>query len=352
MSGLELLTRKMRTGLHLSDEECISSANLLTLSEVEASAKKDFLEALQSKGETVEEVAAFARRFRELAVDPGLSSYAPQAVDIVGTGGTGTRGYNLSSTTAFVVAAGGVPVLKHGNRAITSQSGSADFLAALGIRMDTDPAKLQAAVEQLNFCFFFAPAFHPAFKEIVPVRKQLAEEGKRTIFNILGPLINPARPAFQLLGVFNKSWVKPLANALHALELENGIAVSCEIAPNRFVDELTTAGTNVVHGFGKLHDLDGSWSAGQLGFVPGDATELVGGSAEDNIALLERMLSGEGPQALVDSLVLNAGAAFHIVGKTDSMEEGFALAREILLGGTLRNWLSRVKAFYGDTQQD
>lgn len=345
---MEFLTRKLRNGLHLDPAECFTAADALTQAAVPAGEKEAFLEALHQKGETVEEVASFARHFRKCALDPGLSAYADSAIDIVGTGGTGTRGYNVSSTTAFIVAAGGVPVLKHGNRAITSQSGSADFLAALGVRMDTDPDALRAAVESLNFCFFFAPAFHPAFKEIVPVRKALAERGQRTIFNILGPLINPARPARQLLGVFHRDWVKPLANALHALDLSNGIAVCSEIAPARFVDEFTTAGTNSVHGFGAMHSLSDTWHAEQLGFVPGNADELVGGSAEHNLAILEDILCGEGPPALVDTLVLNAGAAFHIAGKTDSMEEGFTYAREILLGGKLRSWLARARAFYAD----
>lgn len=351
MADLKWLTQKLRNGLNLSEEECFLAADALTRPEIEASLKGTFLEALHGKGESVGEVAAFARHFRSCALNPGLETYAGDAIDIVGTGGTGTLGYNVSSTTAFIVAAGGVPVLKHGNRAITSQSGSADFLAALGIRMETDPARLRAAVEALNFCFFFAPAFHPAFKEIVPVRKALAERGIRTIFNILGPLINPARPAHQLLGVFHRKWVKPLAETLHELGLSNGIACCSEMADTRFVDELTTAGTNHVHGFGQSHGLAESWDAASLGFVPGDAAELVGGSAEHNLGLLEDILAGQGPAALVDTLVLNAGVAFHLTGKTDSRAEGFAYAREVLLGGQLRSWLARVKAFYEDLSQ-
>lgn len=349
MADLKWLTQKLRNGLNLTEEECFLSADALTRPEIEASAKGDFLEALHGKGESVGEVAAFARHFRACALNPGLEAYADDAIDIVGTGGTGTLGYNVSSTTAFIVAAGGVPVLKHGNRAITSQSGSADFLGALGIRMETDPARLRAAVEALNFCFFFAPAFHPAFKEIVPVRKALAERGIRTIFNILGPLINPARPAHQLLGVFHRKWVKPLADTLHQLGLRNGVACTSEIPGPRFIDELTTAGPNHVHGFGESHALAATWDPASLGFVPGNAAELAGGSAAHNLTLLEDILDGQGPTALVDTLVLNAGVAFHITGKTASRDEGFAYAREVLLGGQLRAWLAQVKAFHADT---
>ena len=214
MSHLQEITHILESGRDLTAAECATAAEQLPRPEVAPEDKKAFLTALHTKGESVEEVTAFAKVFRGLASDPQLSDIAAEAIDIVGTGGSGSKGFNISSTTAFILAAEGVKVLKHGNRAITSQSGSADFLGQHGIRMDTDPALLRAAVDELNFCFFFAPAFHPAFKEIMPIRMELAKEGQRTIFNILGPLINPAKPAHQLLGVFAPNWVKPLANAL------------------------------------------------------------------------------------------------------------------------------------------
>jgi anthranilate phosphoribosyltransferase len=248
--------------------------------------------------------------------------------------------------TAFIVAASGTKVLKHGNRAITSQSGSADFLAEHGIRMDTDPALLRAAIEELNFCFFFAPAFHPAFKEIMPVRMALAKAGQRTIFNILGPLINPAKPANQLLGVFAPQWVSHLAGALDQLGLNRGLAVCSELPGGGYMDELTTAGKNHVRGFGSLGKIDVDWTPGSLGFPPAPVEDLKGGTAAENVALLEEIMSGNGRTALADTIALNAAAAFLVMEKVDGIGEGCALAREIMLGGALREWIEKAHAFY------
>lgn len=348
MSELAPLTRQLEGHQDLSPGEAEVAAHALTQPEVAPEEKKAFLAALHAKGETVGEVTTFAHVFRKLARDPQLGDVAKGAIDIVGTGGSGSRGFNISSVTAFIAAAGGIKVLKHGNRAITSQSGSADFLGACGIRMDTDTALLRAAVEELNFCFFFAPAFHPAFKEIVPVRKEMAAEGKRTIFNILGPLINPARPEYQLLGVFATDWVPRLAGALDALGLKNGLAVCSLLPGGARMDEFTTAGTNRVCGFGRLRDLDAAWEAAEVGLATSPADDLGGGTSADNVTLLERILAGKGPVGLVDSLVLNAGAAFYITGKAPTLKDGCAAAREVLLGGAVKDWLERAKAFYSD----
>jgi anthranilate phosphoribosyltransferase len=349
MADLTPLIRHVRTGIDLPEADCIRAAELLVRADVDPLHKQAFLEALHGKGESVEEVTAFARVFQRLSSDPQLSDLAVGAIDIVGTGGSGSQGFNISSVTAFIVAASGARVLKHGNRAVTSQSGAADFLGEFGIRMDTEPALLRKAVEELNFCFFFAPAFHPAFKEIIPVRKALAAAGKRTIFNILGPLINPARPTHQLLGVFAPHMVRPLAEALHQLGMERGLAVCCALNDGGNMDELTTAGANHVAGFGGMADLRATWRPADLGFPPTGAGDLRGGSAVENVALLEDILRGNGRPGLVDSLVLNAAAAFLILEKVDSISEGCALAREILLGGALRSWLRRAQAFYRET---
>lgn len=352
MSDLQEITLQLQDGDDLSQAESMDAAEMLTESDIDLSEKKEFLIALHKKGESVEEVTAFAKVFRQLALDPKLSDLTANAIDIVGTGGSGSKGFNISSTTAFIIAAAGIRVLKHGNRAITSQSGSADFLGQFGIRMDTEPEQLRSAVKELNFCFFFAPAFHPAFKEIMPVRMALAKEGQRTIFNILGPLINPAKPAHQLLGVFHKDWVKPLAGALDQLGLNRGLAVCSELPDGGFMDELTTAGSNRVCGFGGLNSVDKVLSPDQLGFPPANPAELRGGTAEENVALLEEIIEGKGRPGLVDTIVLNAACAFLIMERVESIGEGCALARDVLLGGDLRRWLARAQAFYKDTGQD
>lgn len=349
MSSLEELTHSLQAGQSLDAAATTAAAHALTSPDVAPATKQAFLEALHHKGETVEEVTAFAAVFRDLASDPQLADLAADAIDVVGTGGTGSSGYNISSVTAFILAASGQRVLKHGNRAITSQSGSADFLGSLGIRMDTDPALLRAASTELNFCFFFAPAFHPAFKEIMPVRKQMAAEGKRSIFNILGPLINPARPGYQLLGVLRPVWVKPLADSLHHLGLRAGFAVCSQLPNGGHMDEFTTAGPNRMAGFGQLNEVDCVWDAADDGFPRSTPADLAGGHPEENIRLLHQIMEGKGPKGLVDSLVLNAAAAFLITGSADSIAGGAERARDCLLGGTLRQWLQKASRFYQDT---
>lgn len=338
----------LRAGRDLDPAACEAAARLLPRPDIAAADKQAFLEALHAKGESVAEVAAFARVFRGLALDPQLGDLASEAIDIVGTGGSGSKGYNISSVTALLVAASGSRVLKHGNRAITSQSGSADFLAQLGVRMDAEPELLRRAVRELNFCFFFAPAFHPAFKEIMPVRKAMAEAGKRSIFNILGPLINPARPGHQLLGVMAPHWVQPLAAVLDDLGLRAGMVVCCELQDGGNMDEFTTAGRNAVQGIGCLRAFSGQWLAGELGFAQSPVSELRGGTAADNIALFHALLDGRGPHGLAESILLNAAAALRILGRVDDLTEGRQLAREILLGGALRDWLARARDFYAE----
>jgi len=349
MTVLSELTQRLQEGSDLPEADCTAAAGLLPAAGIPAADKQAFLEALHAKGETVPEVTAFARVFRELAADPGLQDLAGEAIDIVGTGGSGSKGFNISSVTAILVAASGSRVLKHGNRAITSQSGSADFLGQLGIHMETDPEQLRSAVEELNFCFFFAPAFHPAFKEIMPVRKEMAAQGKRSIFNILGPLINPARPGYQLLGVFDPKWVDSLAGSLDRLGLKNGLSVSCELNGGGVMDELTTAGRNRVCGFGALTHLRETWTAQAFGLPEVAPDALKGGTAEENVELFRKMLEGRGPAGLIDSIVLNAAAAFLILGRVGSIEEGCALARETLLGGRAAAWLKRAHAFYAES---
>lgn len=346
MSELNLLSERLLSGQDLDPESAAGAARLLSAEDESAADKKVFLKALAAKGESVPEVVAFAKVFRELALDPQLQDWAERGIDIVGTGGSGSGGYNISSVTAFTLAAAGVPVLKHGNRAITSQSGSADFMTMAGITVQSDPQKMRLSLEALNFCFFFAPAFHPAFKHIMPVRKELAEEGQKTIFNILGPLINPAKPKFQLLGVFAESWVKPLAAVLGDVGVKRGFAVHCQLSDGKPLDELSSAGLNHLVGIGEMHGQNRSFTAEGLGFISCPPSEVKGGSAEENWHLLEDILEGRGRPGLLDSLCLNVAAALVVVQKVENLELGLALARETILGGALRDWLKQAREFY------
>ncbi|MDP0500711.1 MAG: anthranilate phosphoribosyltransferase [Verrucomicrobiota bacterium JB022] len=346
MDMLLELTQQVRQGVDLERAQVAAVAQALASADADARQKEDFLAALHAKGETVAEITAFAGAFREMALDPGLESWRERGIDIVGTGGSGIGGYNISSVSAIVTAAAGVPVLKHGGRAVTSKSGAADFLTVLGLPIQSDPAKLQASVEQLNFCFFFAPAFHPAFKEIVPVRKALAAKGQRTIFNILGPLINPARPQRQLLGVSRADLIEPLADALTILGLTRGYAVGSRVVGDKIMDEFSTAGDNLVAGIGQLKDQRGTWTPEEQGFARAELEELCGGTPEENLVLFQQILDGQGRPGLIDTICHNAGAALFIAEAVPNLPEGYALARELLLGGKVAAWVAKAQAFY------
>lgn len=340
------LTAQLSAGRDLSPVDAARAAAVLTETVESDDAKIAFLAALARKGETPEEVAAFARALRERAVDPGVERWAGQAIDIVGTGGDHAGGFNISSLVVLVLAAAGVTVMKHGNRGITSKCGSADLLAGLGVALDAPPEKLRRALDELGFVFFFAPSYHPAFKHIAPARKALAARGQRSIFNILGPMINPGRPAHVMLGVFAAAWVPKLAAAMTALGENSGLAVHGILDAERGIDELTTATVNRVRGFGRLRDVDAEWRAGDFGLPESPFPELQGGDLAANLAIVAEVTAGRGPAGLVNTIALNAAVALWIVGRTGSVAEGIAPARELLVGGAVARKIRDTRAFF------
>ncbi|MGF1448868.1 MAG: anthranilate phosphoribosyltransferase [Opitutales bacterium] len=346
MYTLAALTQTAAEGRDLSATEATDAARWMADEAAPVEAKRAFLLALADKGETPGEVAAFAHYFRERAVDPQLSDRAPAAVDIVGTGGDRSSTFNISTLSAFVLAAGGLTVLKHGNRAATSKCGSADLLEALGIPLGSEPEVLRRSVEGTNFAFLFAQAFHPAFKAVGPVRKALAAEGRRTVFNLLGPLINPARPGALLMGVFAEEWVVPLAEVLEQLGLASGLVVHCRGGGTHVFDELTCAGPNRVRGVGRLRAVDGVWTAGEAGLEPCAETDLAGGTLEENLALLERILTGQAPRGLLQTIQFNVGAAFWAAGDVASLGQGVARAADLLTSRAVEAWLNQAQRFH------
>ena len=349
MHAIEPLTEILSSGSDLGSNQATVAAELLMRSDVTAASKRAFLTALARKGETATEVAAFAHVFRDHAVDPGVGDWAARAIDVCGTGGDGSGTFNISTAVSFVVAAAGVPVFKHGNRSITSKCGSADLMEALGIRLDAPHDVLRDSLRELNFCFFFAPAFHPAFKEIMPVRRALAEAGQRTIFNLLGPLINPGRPAYQLLGVFSQDWVQPLADALGELGLTAGLVAHGSPQVGSALDELSCAGENFIAGFGRLASARGELNAVDAGLPTGEFAELAGGDVAANLATMHALLSGDPeavPAGLRNTVLLNAGVALWIAGAAVDLEEGVCQARQTLESGAVREWLQRACNFY------
>jgi anthranilate phosphoribosyltransferase len=346
MSTLADLTPPLLARRDLSAAHVETAAALLAGTDETDDTKAAFLTALAAKGETADEVAAFARAFRARALNPGVEAWSARAIDIVGTGGDHAGGFNISSLVVLVLASAGVTVMKHGNRGITSKCGSADLLAGLGVNLEAPPEKLRSALDELGFVFFFAPGYHPAFKNIGPVRKALAARGQRSVFNILGPLINPGRPAHILLGVYSQAWVPKLATALDSLGIVAGLAAHGVLAPDRGIDELTTATPNRVRGIGRLRELDEEWDAARFGLTLAPFAELQGGDLAANLALTEALLAGRGPAGLVDTIALNAAVALWLVGKTTGVREGITPARELLLGGAVAKKIAATREFY------
>ncbi len=342
------LTQQLRQARELQPTEVDLAASALAEAGVEEGVKAEFLRALSDKGETAGELAAFATAFRARAVDPGVGEWAAGAIDIVGTGGDHTGAFNISSLVVLTLASAGVPVMKHGNRGITSKCGSADLLAGLGFRIDASPETLRAALRELGYVFYFAPAFHPAFKHIAPARRLLAAEGRRSLFNVLGPLINPGRPAHVLLGVFSEAWTPLMADVLHRLGASAGLAAHGRIAPGSGVDELTSATDTRVRGFGRIRDLDTDWKPEELGLRRAQFSELAGGDLAQNLAIVDALLAGKGPEGLADTVALNASVALWIMGRTASPGEAIGQARDWLLGGAVKARIAATREFFND----
>ena len=346
MAVLTELTTKLAAHQDLSNDDVAVAVALLSSAAESDENKAAFLVALANKGETSAELAGFAAAFRALAVNPGVEAWADRAIDIVGTGGDHAGGFNISSLVVLVLASSGVPVMKHGNRGITSKCGSADLLAALGVDLAASPEKSRQALAELGYAFFFAPNYHPAFKHIAPVRKMLAAQGRRSVFNILGPLINPGRPAHILLGVYSRLLVAKMASALEIMGQAAGLVGHGVIGPNSGIDELTTATVNEVQGVGRLREVRASWRAEDLGLTTAPFSDLVGGDVTTNFAIVEAMLAGRGPAGLVDTVVLNAAVGLHVVGRVPTIRDGLAPARELLLGGAVSRKIAATRDFY------
>lgn len=345
---LEQLTQQLRQSTALSSEQVRDAVAALVEETVSVQSKADFLTALAVKGESTEEIAAFARELRDKSIQPPISKElrAGEIVDVCGTGGDHLKTFNISTTVALVLAAAGVPVAKHGNRAITSQSGSADVLEALGIRIDLTPEQAVQCLREHHFAFFFAPKYHPAFKHIAPARKLCAERGQRTIFNFLGPLLNPARPTAQLIGVPQPRLCEPMARVLQSLGIRRGMVVSGGVGSNRFLDELSTLGETTIAEF--YQDRGLSTSVFKNHDARGQLSDLAGGSSAENAEIIRRILRGENRGPKRDAVLLNAGAALLVAGRAKNFSHGSELAAELIDSGAVTRKVEALKN-YGTT---
>ena len=320
------IIQKLKNNTHLTFLESkflfeeIFSGNI---SEIEL---EEILVSLSKKGEYFEEIAGAAEimQFYSLKISHNISDI----FDVCGTGGSGNaKTFNLSTTVAFVLAGGGVTVAKHGNRAASSKSGSADVLELLGINLEVTPEQIKEQIEKIGIAFLFAQKLHPAMKFVMPVRKKI---GKRTIFNILGPLTNPAGTTRQIMGVYSKDLIKPVIKALKQMGKRSAMVVYGEDG----LDEITLTGKTYFARFLEKGEVEyGEITPEQFGFQKVTHEELAGGSPQKNAEILKGLLKGEIKGAKKDLLLLNAGVGFFVAGKTDSIEKGIDLAKEVIESG-------------------
>jgi anthranilate phosphoribosyltransferase len=341
---LDALTQTLTAGQALTDEQVGVAVSVLTDATIPAADKARFLTELACKRETVEEMAAFARELRNRSVVPPLDSVtrAREILDVCGSGGDHLGTFNVSTTVSILCAAAGVTVAKHGNRAVTSKSGSADVLEALGIRVDLPPEEAARSLRDRNFAFFFAPRYHPTFQHLSAARKLCAERGQRTIFNFLGPLLNPARPSAQLMGVLQAGLCEPMARVLQSLGVRRGMVVS-GIVDGKGLDELSTLGTNTVAEFYQERGFAASTlDVSQFPLQPATLADLLGGDKHVNADIIRRILRGDERGPKRDLTLLNAAAALFVAGKTKSVSEGWDLAGQTIDGGAAAKKLTEL----------
>jgi anthranilate phosphoribosyltransferase len=325
------LIAKVASGASLTREEAARGFERMMAGEATPSQMGGLLMALRVRGETIDEItgAVFAMREKMLRV-----TAPPDAIDIVGTGGDASGSHNISTCAAFIVAGAGVPVAKHGNRALSSRSGAADVLSALGVKIELTPEAVGRCIQEAGIGFMFAPAHHPAMKNVGPTRVEL---GTRTIFNLLGPLSNPAGVKRQMVGVFSRQWVEPLAHVLKNLGSESVWVVHGSDG----LDEITLTGPTYVAALENGAVRTFEVTPEEVGFKRQGAEALRGGDADHNAkALLEVLKGAKG--AFRDVSLLNAGAGLVVAGRAKTLKQGVELAAQSIDSGAAKARLDRL----------
>jgi anthranilate phosphoribosyltransferase len=354
---IEKFIQQLTHAHSLSEEQVRAAVDQLADEKISAARKADFLAALAQKGETPGEIAAFARALRDRSIPPPLDPAwrnAHEILDVVGTGGDRLGTFNISTAAALICAAAGVTVAKHGNRAVTSQAGSADVLEALGVCINLTPPEAARSLRERQFAFFFAPAWHPAFKHIAPARKLCAKRGQRTIFNYLGPLLNPARPSAMLVGVPRPELCEPLARVLQSLGVRRAMVVcgnvprstfhlpSSEITDN-FLDELSTLGPNTIAEFYQERGFATSTlSPTEFPLQEATLADLIGSDRHANAEIIRRIFRGQERGPKRDAVLLNAAAALFVAGKTRSLADGWVLGGRTIDSGQANEKLEEL----------
>ena len=311
----------------LTYDEAYAVMTEIMSGETTATQNAAFLAGLSTKStgsETIDEISGCATAMREKATrleHPGM-----EVMEIVGTGGDNAHSFNISTTTAFILAAAGIKVAKHGNRAASSLSGTADCLEALGINIQQDPDKCRELLEKVGFCFIFAQKYHSSMKYVGPIRKEL---GIRTVFNILGPLTNPSYPEYMLLGVYDERLVNPLAQVLMSLGVRRGMVVY----GTDHLDEISVGAPTKICEFRDGYYRDLVIRPEDFGLKTASREEIVGGTPEENAQTTRDILAGKITGAKRDIVLMNAGAGLFVAGKAESIEDGVRLAAELIDSG-------------------
>jgi len=319
---------KVSDGDILTESEMENVMHTIMSGDAQEEDLENFLVKLSDRGESVSEITGAARVMRDMA---STINAPANALDCCGTGGDASGTYNISTAVALVSAACGAPVAKHGNRAASSKSGAADVLEALGVNLNAPQSVLEKSLKKINFCFLMAPNHHQAMKHVMPVRKKL---GRRTIFNILGPLANPAGTTHQLIGVYDKKWVRPMTEVLQNL----GTKSAWVVHGHDGLDEITTTDKTDIAILAKDKIIETTISPEDFGVPLAVPDSLKGGNAEENAKALKRLLEGK-KSAYRDIVVVNTAAVLSIHGQANSLKHGVQLASDALYEGRAENVL-------------
>ena len=330
----------------LTETQVASALGNLLDESLPSAPKADFLGALHRRGETAEELASFSRHLLDRAIRPAIGRHRDALLlELCGTGGDRAGYLNISTAAMFVAAGAGARVLKHGNRAFSSQSGSADVLEALGVNLHLDPERVGEVMEKAGCVFLLASDFHPAFAVLGPLRREIAAQGKMTIFNLLGPLLNPGIPEVQLTGIYRSAMLPVYAKAMKLLGRRRAWAVHGESANSGGVDEVSILGSTAVYEISQDHaDRRVAITPVEFGLPrAADDSSLLGGDASENAARIIAILEGRELSPAADMIVINAAAALHLAGIGTSLKESASLASESIRSGKALSALHRLR---------
>ncbi|MCL4144875.1 UNVERIFIED_CONTAM: hypothetical protein GTU68_024860 [Idotea baltica] len=337
--SIQQALEQVLAGRDLSSEQMESAMNIIMQGEATSAQIAGFIVALRMKGECVDELAAAARVMRRLSSKVEIN--AQPLVDTCGTGGDGQKTFNISTASSIVAASAGVKIAKHGNRSVSSKSGSADVLEALGVKLEITPEQIAQCIEQVGIGFMFAPMHHSCMKHAIGPRKEL---GVRTLFNLLGPLTNPANAQRQVLGVFDDRWLEPLAHVLQSLGTEHALVVHAQDG----LDEISIAtATNICelrNGKIKTYQL----TPEDCGLERSSLDDIKVDNVTDSANMISSVLNGDVGSA-ADIVCLNAGAAIYVAGKTESLKEGVQLASKQLASKAAQQTLAQLVEFTNNT---